>query len=163
MSKVWVGKKATHTHKGERGQRALNSRKYKDQHVSSNLNLPWFTNSQAWLELPTPEGVSRAWIDMLIDDKLPCDCIALLSMSQALVVQKSLELLGMLLVWCWLILLFDRSSKDFIESGLKQHAKQPLLCYETFSIRNQSHSANITAKKRSHKRKVTKNSMYNLS
>lgn len=48
---------------------------------------PRFTNSEGLLKLPWPPWESRAWFNVPIDEMLPCDWTALLSISRVLVVQ----------------------------------------------------------------------------
>lgn len=93
--------------------------------------LPWFTNSEGALALDAAPWGARIWFDVLIDEMLPCDSMALLSMSQVLVVQKSSDIFGLVSFWLWILKPFVGSSSDLIDLGLRWHARKPLLCYNS--------------------------------
>jgi len=57
------------------------------------LNLPRLTNSGGLLVLPALQQGSSGWFNVLIDERLPWECTALLSISPALVLQKSSDML----------------------------------------------------------------------
>jgi len=56
-------------------------------------SIPWFTNSDGLLE--ELAWATTAWLVRLVEDILPCDWTALLSISCVLVVQKSSDVLGL--------------------------------------------------------------------
>lgn len=94
---------------------------------------PWFTNSEG-LVMRAPLLGSRVWLIVLIDEMLPCDWTALLSISNVLLVQKSSEMLGCFLAARpWFAILFGGGggggggSSTSMDLGLVWHARQPLL------------------------------------
>jgi hypothetical protein len=91
------------------------------------INLPWFTNSFGLLLLPVPCW-SLDCATVLIEDKLLCDWIPLLSISWALVLQKSSDKLAFLTERPWILNRLEGSSTAVIGVGLAQQPKQPLLC-----------------------------------
>lgn len=92
---------------------------------------PWFTNSIWLLLLPLPLCWWKVWFDVLIEEMLLWDWIALFSISHVLVLQKSSEMLGFLTVLPWILNPFEGSSTAIIGAGLVQHPRQPLLCYNS--------------------------------
>lgn len=70
----------------------------------------------------------RFTFDILIDETLLWDCIALYSKSHVLVLQKSSDMLGLFTARPCIFNPFDGSSTAIIGVGLAQQPKQPLLC-----------------------------------
>lgn len=86
---------------------------------------PWFTNSVGLL--PELKWGSRVGFDVLIDEMLLWDWIALLSMSPVLVLQKSSVKLGFFTPCPRCFNPLDGSSAVIISGGLLKHPRQPLL------------------------------------
>lgn len=78
--------------------------------------IPWFTNSGGLLE-ELPWGTT-AWLVRLVEDILPCDWTALLSISCVLVVQKSSDVLGLSTGLPTIITPFDGASTVVTSTGL---------------------------------------------
>ena len=97
----------------------------------TDKDLPWFTNSGGLLVLPALLWGSKVWFDVLIDEMLPWDWTALLSISPVLVLQKSSTGLGLIAVLPWIVSPFGDSYTPIISVGLLQHPRQPLLCYKS--------------------------------
>lgn len=99
----------------------------------SSKNWPWFTNSDG-LALRAAALGSRVWLIVLIDDMLPCDWTALLSISNVLLVQKSSDLLSFLSVRPGFDDNLFGGSFTVTGFGFVWHARQPLLCYKTYLV-----------------------------
>jgi len=112
------------THRAGNNQLKQNIKPVKD------LNLPRLTNSEELLVLPALLG-SSCWFNVLIDERLPWECIVLFSISPALVLQKLFDLLDFFTDRFWTLSPFDDASIAIIVGGLAQHPKQPLLCYKS--------------------------------
>lgn len=86
---------------------------------------PWFTNSEGRFQFPE---LLASRVDVLIDEMLPRNWNALLSMSKLLLVQKSSDILGFATVRALNFFCpFSGSSTDEISLRLISHPRQPLL------------------------------------
>lgn len=117
-------------HTNTEREKHTNTQTHKHTHTHThNVNLPWFTNSGVLLVLPAP-WVSSGLFDVLNDEKLFWDWIALLSISTVLVLQKSSDTLFFLTGRPWILSPFDGSSTATVNLGWLQLPRQPLLCYK---------------------------------
>lgn len=108
------------------------------------MNLPWFTNSEWLLVLPVPLYWLRHWFEILIDDTLPWDWRALLSISHVLVLQKSSDISFLFSVCPWTFRPFS-SSTTVTGVDPVQQPKQPLLCYNSGLVHIINSATKITS------------------